>query len=441
MKIRQLDIAAIGRYGKQGANILFHRFFTTCRDDLDDLNKRHVVVRETGRTKETIFWKTPVYHRMRPLETVHFDSAVKNDLVADIASYNSQECRTYYKTRGIPYRRGYLLHGPPGTGKTSLCVALASHFHVSLYIMHLPSIANDSVLSEFFKYLPEKCFVVLEDIDAVGLDHRTANPGNSPKDICTLSGLLNVLDGVASSEGRIILMTTNFIDRLDAALLRPGRIDKKIYLGKLERPAAKEMFLRMYKSDKHIEGTASSREIGDLDLMAEEFSRKLPEHTLTPAQLQGYLLANRKTPEVVVAGIQEWAEHELEDARKKREEYEAIVNAEARGQGAVRPQVIQSQEPPSAAQSSETANNATEIDVKERKDEQPNGQVNEQDEKTAETKEDGKTTDQKDEGSSGQDVVNTPESPTSSDSDYHSVGDNTEEAKPSDSKPTETTAA
>ncbi|KAI3325627.1 P-loop containing nucleoside triphosphate hydrolase protein, partial [Xylariaceae sp. AK1471] len=221
------------------------RFFNTCQQFLDDQSKKYVRVHEPGHVRNCIFWKSPELRHMRPLETVHFDRAVKNGLVADIANYSSEECRTYYKARGIPYRRGYLLYGPPGTGKTSLCVALASHFSVDLYIIHLPSIETDSDLRGYFKMLPGKCFVVLEDIDAVGLNQRGSKP-SMPKDGCTLSGLLNVLDGVGSHEGRIILMTTNFIERLDAALVRPGRIDKQVYLGKLQQPAAKEMFLRMF---------------------------------------------------------------------------------------------------------------------------------------------------------------------------------------------------
>ncbi|KAI8627207.1 P-loop containing nucleoside triphosphate hydrolase protein [Xylariaceae sp. FL1651] len=304
------------------------RFFKTCQQFLDDQSQKYVRINEPCSTRFGKFWKFQDLRRMRELATVHFDNATKESLVADITDYNSESCQNYYRTRGIPYRRGYLLYGPPGTGKTSLCVALASRFNADLYIIHLPSIDSDVELRQLFADLPGKCFVVLEDIDAVGLQNRRRKSGSDYTPGCTLSGLLNVIDGLSSQEGRIVLMTTNFINELDAALIRPGRIDKKIYLGKLAQTAAKELFLRMYKTDDELETGVTSPE---LDAMAEEFSHNLPNEMFTPAQVQDYLLEHRGQPRVAIAGLEAWAEQAiiLEEKKKKEEEAKAEAEAEA----------------------------------------------------------------------------------------------------------------
>lgn len=88
-------------------------------------------------------WGTTVLKPLRPLETVHFDEMLKEDLVADMRKYLDPKTKKFYTSRGIPYRRGYLLHGVPGTGKTSLSTALAGVFGLDLYMIHLPSIIGD----------------------------------------------------------------------------------------------------------------------------------------------------------------------------------------------------------------------------------------------------------------------------------------------------------
>ncbi|KAI1752007.1 P-loop containing nucleoside triphosphate hydrolase protein [Xylaria castorea] len=306
------------------------RLFKTCQRYIDDRACKYVKVYEVFDEGFRISWKTPELCHRRPLETVHFDSATKDDLVADIATYHSDKCRKFYRRQGIPYRRGYLLYGPPGTGKTSLCIALASHFDVEIYFLHIPSISSDNDIRALFKGLPTQCFVVLEDIDAVGL-RDSKYSGRRPK--CTLSGILNALDGIGSHEGRIVLMTTNFIDKLDPALIRPGRIDKRVYLGKLAQQAAKEMFLRLFEIDEAILDTSTSCDIEKLHALADEFSNKLPAEMFTPAQVQGYLLENRGFPDAAVAGIEAWVETKVLEKRKREEERKKKKESKANKKG------------------------------------------------------------------------------------------------------------
>ncbi|KAK1595602.1 P-loop containing nucleoside triphosphate hydrolase protein [Colletotrichum navitas] len=321
-------------------------FLNNCRDFADRQREAFITVRATKNQYNQESWDTTILRPIRPLETVHFDEKTKTELVLDIEMYLNQKTRKFYTERGIPYRRGYLFHGPPGTGKTSLSLALASYFNLELYLLHIPSIRDDNDLENLFAALPPKCIVLLEDIDAIGLQHRkkfdpedtASDDSDSDSDKesarsfgrcrCTLSGLLNVLDGVASQEGRIVLMTSNVAHKLDRALVRPGRIDRMIYLGNISRHSAKGMFERMYRPYVSNENTFSEKgveypenHVDNIGQLAERFSSQIPDDVFTPAQLQGYLLHHRNSPEKATDCISSWIVQEkviMDEAEKHK---------------------------------------------------------------------------------------------------------------------------
>ena len=113
-----------------------------------------------------------------------------------------------------------MFYGPPGTGKTSLANVLANELKRSIYIMSFDISLSDG---EFYKAIKNihntKSILLLEDIDCVFKDRNTGGAHIS------FSALLNVLDGVNYNETMITILTTNYIDLLDKALTRPGRID------------------------------------------------------------------------------------------------------------------------------------------------------------------------------------------------------------------------
>ncbi|KAK8075780.1 hypothetical protein PG997_010443 [Apiospora hydei] len=296
------------------------RFLDTCREFALVQRDEFVTVRTTAQAYGRETWDNTVLRPLRPLNTVHMDTAVKEDLVQDIANYLNPTTRRFYATRGIPYRRGYLLYGPPGTGKTSLSVALASMFGLDLHILHVPALISDNELERLFHALPPKCIVLLEDIDAIGVKRQPLEQGDETKSSLTeqrnaytkrteprgrisLSGLLNALDGVTSQEGRIVLMTANVADNLDEALVRPGRIDKMIFMGRIDREPAREMFVRMFEGDLE-EGPDTDME--KLQKLAATFSERIPRGVFTPAQLQGFLLDHRGQPDAAIAAMEEW---------------------------------------------------------------------------------------------------------------------------------------
>lgn len=330
------------------------RFLDTCREFADRQREAYITVRiSKGSYEDT--WDTTILRPLRPLETVHFDEETKKALVADIENYLDANTRKFYNRRGIPYRRGFLLYGPPGTGKTSLSLALAGRFGLELYLLHMPSVRGDRVLEELFTALPPRCMVLLEDIDAVGIKRRwrarndsdDSDSGNDSdksdgdsdldrgRSSCTLSGLLNVLDGVASQEGRIVLMTSNFVEKLDKALVRPGRVDKMLYLGHISPRSSELMFLRMFGPD--ADGTApADRAVqlpqDQLNQLAIEFSKCIPSEVFTPAQVQGYLLNHRNSPLDAAAKAKEWVQEEIRliEAAKEKERKEAEAKKKKR---------------------------------------------------------------------------------------------------------------
>jgi chaperone BCS1 len=177
----------------------------------------------------------------RKLDSVVLAGNLGTILRDDIESFLGSE--QWYLDRGLPYRRGYLLYGPPGNGKTSLVTALASELKLDICILSLSAPhMSDSVLQELITNLPLHSLLLIEDIDAV-FNQRERGDANEQ---ISFSGLLNAIDGVVTSPGRIMFLTTNHRDRLDPALIRPGRCDMTVELGSATPEQLEEMYLRFF---------------------------------------------------------------------------------------------------------------------------------------------------------------------------------------------------
>lgn len=330
-------------------------------------------------------WQRCMTRASRPVSTVILNEKVKQDLIADVTDYLNPATRRWYSNRGIPYRRGYLLYGPPGTGKSSLSLALAGFFRMRIYMVSLSSImANEENLSSLFAELPRRCVVLLEDIDSAGLTHTredgksddgttdqtpVASVPSGPGKLATvtgapalpgrlsLSGLLNILDGVASQEGRVLIMTTNHLEKLDKALIRPGRVDMIVKFGLADADMTSSIFRAIYApydgEDVRGSGDPAPKQSELLDAdetkklaeeaskiraetlervsgLAADFAAKIPEHEFSPAEIQGLLLKHKRSPEKVLECVDEWIvetrkekkKKELDDAETRRKEEE-----------------------------------------------------------------------------------------------------------------------
>lgn len=234
--------------------------------------------------------------KRRPIDSVVLDVGVGERILSDIKDFLSAS--KWYGDRGIPYRRGYLLHGPPGCGKSSYITALAGELSYGICVLNMSERGlTDDRINHLLAVAPQNTIILLEDIDAAFVSRTESKQVAAAYEglsRVTLSGLLNCLDGVASTEARIVFMTTNYLDRLDPALVRPGRVDVKEYIGYCSEHQLKEMFARFYQS--------SSPDL------CEEFASKVLacRPTVSPAQVQGFFMRHKADPpESVIACIHE----------------------------------------------------------------------------------------------------------------------------------------
>lgn len=230
--------------------------------------QQYIYVNKNGK------WEHQVSNNKRSIDTIILKNNLKDVIKNDIKSFLESE--DWYNQRDIPYTRGYLFYGLPGCGKTSMIKAISKYCERHIHYLMLNNITSDNELIELLKSIDYKSTIlVIEDIDCMTniiqkredkkedlsdikkeleelknkLDkdkNKNNNNNNNNGDYgryntnrsssnLTLSGLLNAIDGVFNNYGRILIMTTNHPEILDKALIRPGRIDKKIIFDNCDR--------------------------------------------------------------------------------------------------------------------------------------------------------------------------------------------------------------
>ncbi|KAI8391647.1 P-loop containing nucleoside triphosphate hydrolase protein [Radiomyces spectabilis] len=238
-------------------------------------------------------WRRTRSRPKRPLNTIVIPPNVKSRLVVDAQEFLTTE--QWYSDRGIPYRRGYLLYGTPGSGKTSFVYSLAGELGLNIYVVNLSNKSmSDDTLGELVSDTPSRCILLIEDVDAAFVKRNRGD--TTATNNITFSGLLNAIDGVAAQEGRILCMTTNHIEKLDSALIRPGRIDVRVHFGNATQDQAHELFTKFYPS------------IADISSLAKAFASKVPEGEFSMAHLQGFLMGHKGHPQTAVEQITSWVE-------------------------------------------------------------------------------------------------------------------------------------
>lgn len=203
-------------------------------------NKISIFRTEISNKKDnrSIRWKSSVVKLSKTVKNTIVSDSVKKYFYDDIANFMQTE--QTYLDRGLPYKRGYLLYGVPGCGKTSLIKAIANQYKIPIFIIDMSIIKDNSELihitNDISSHLIEdqKYMVVFEDIDR----SKMFKGWHYGEEKVTMDCFLNVLDGVDEYHGRITILTSNDIEKVNKhkALMRPGRIDTIVELSECTIP-------------------------------------------------------------------------------------------------------------------------------------------------------------------------------------------------------------
>jgi chaperone BCS1 len=233
--IEQLHFRTIGRSQLTMRNLVNDARSLTNQDELISV-----------RVWNEYHWAQVRGRSPRSLDTIVLKNGQIDRLLADIRWF--EESRDWYLARGIPYRRGYFFSGPPGTGKTSVVLALAGQLRRPICVLNLDSVEDDNALFQAFYEAPLNAIILIEDIDcAFPAQSRETKSSEADERGVSKAGLLNALDGITTPDGRIFVMTTNYPDRLDAALVRPGRADVHETFDYLAAAEQRQMAARFYE--------------------------------------------------------------------------------------------------------------------------------------------------------------------------------------------------
>jgi chaperone BCS1 len=256
-------------------------------------------------------WSRVATKAPRPANSVVMPEGVFEVLAEDLRTFRA--ARDWYGEMGIPWKRGYLLYGPPGNGKSSLVLALATLIGAQLYYLNLANAeVSDESLPGLLAEVPGGSIVLIEEVDTL-FEQREAKRVDTK---LTFGGLLNALDGPTSQEGLVVVMTTNHLERLDPALVRPGRADLRIYLGHATPEQARRLFRRFYPEAP--EG------------LTHQAGERLAAGEVSMASLQEHFLRYRDDPEGAIAHLPRLVQEKQAAADTLRPEHLAPARLEQR---------------------------------------------------------------------------------------------------------------
>lgn len=275
----------------------------------------------------TSSWSAKKAANCKTIKNVILPKKEKEMLLEDLEHFKNN--RDWYKEKGFPYNRKYLIHGPPGCGKSSIIKAMSKDLKRHLCMLNLSKVKTDDELRTLISQLPLDPFLVIEDIDCmtdvvferdsdkkpntqpkekvklanlpfvvVQNDNDKGQEDTSPK--LTLSAILNFLDGTEELDNAVVVITTNKPQILDKALTRAGRINKRIHLQKADRFQLCEFYNLIFEKQQTVHDACFQR---------------YTDQSLSPAEISNYFAVNNTRnseqvlSEVIEASIYTKAKH------------------------------------------------------------------------------------------------------------------------------------
>ncbi|KAJ6670542.1 hypothetical protein OIU85_014413 [Salix viminalis] len=213
---------------------------TSRAEEFERVSRERRLFTNNGNASYESGWVSVPFRHPSTFETLALESQLKRQIMEDLKTFASG--KEFYHRVGRAWKRGYLLYGPPGSGKSSLIAAMANYLCYDVYDLELTKVTDNSELRALLIQTSNRLIIVIEDIDCSldltadrMLKATTATPTRRKRSSSS-SGLLNFTYGLWSccGEERIIMFTTNHRDKVDPALVRCGRMDVHVSLGTCE---------------------------------------------------------------------------------------------------------------------------------------------------------------------------------------------------------------
>lgn len=284
-------------------------FVTSRAEDFERVSRERRLFTNNGHASYESGWVSVPFRHPSTFETLALEPDLKKQITEDLTAFSNG--KDFYHRVGRAWKRGYLLYGPPGSGKSSLIAAMANYLCYDVYDLELTKVSDNSELRALLIQTTNRSIIVIEDIDCsvdLTADRMSKAQQRSTRPKCgrprvesgednnngrvTLSGLLNFTDGLWSccGEERIIVFTTNHRDNVDPALVRCGRMDVHVSLGTCGIHAFKALAMNYLGMDSHA-----------MFDVVESCIRS--GGALTPAQIGEILLRNRADAEVAIKEV------------------------------------------------------------------------------------------------------------------------------------------
>lgn len=240
-------------------------------------------------------WNNKTISNIKTFDNLFIEDDILNIIKKSVECLNNDHI---YKKIGLPQKTGLAFYGEPGCGKTSTIYAIASEYKLDIYELNMD--LNEEIFEFSVQSIPEKSIVCINDIDIYKFTNTRSND-KSDNDTISVSNkksiinnhenklkcILDMFDGYCYLEKCIIIITTNYIDKLDTALIRPGRINHKLEFKLANRKQIREILSKC----------------ANINIDTETLNN-IPEYVISVAEIiNSYIMPNLTNPELIIQNL------------------------------------------------------------------------------------------------------------------------------------------